>query len=80
VSWENLDAWRARIRHNATVAERREVVRAWAEAAGGRIEEDTVVLPAGLPRSFARAELVTHATIAGLKVAVMGADGTGDRT
>jgi hypothetical protein len=70
VSWGNVDLWRARIRHNATVAERREVVRAWAEAAGGRIEGDTLVLPAGLPRSFALAELKTHATIARLRVAV----------
>jgi hypothetical protein len=50
------------------VAERREVVRAWAEAAGGRIEGPTLVLPAGLPRNFALAELKTHATIAGLSV------------
>jgi hypothetical protein len=68
VSWENLDAWRARIRDNATVAERREVVRAWAGAAGGKVAGNTMTLPAGLPRSFALAELKTHATIAGFRV------------
>ena len=51
-----------------TVAERRDVVRAWAEAAGGRIEGDTLVLPAELPRNFALAELKTHARICGLRV------------
>ena len=68
MNWDNLDAWRARIRDNMTVAERREVVRAWADAAGGRIEKDTLALPAGLSRNFALAELKTHATIAGLRV------------
>jgi hypothetical protein len=70
VTWDNLDAWRARIPHNITVADRREVVRAWAEAAGGRIEGDTMVLPSGLSHILARAELAMHATIARFKVAV----------
>jgi hypothetical protein len=70
VSWTDLDAWRARIRHNATLVERREVVRAWAEAAGGRVEGDTLILPPELPRGLALAELRSHGRIALFTVVV----------
>jgi hypothetical protein len=66
--WDNLDGWRRRLKDCASIATRREIVADWARAAGGSVEGNVVILPVGLPRGLALAELKTQAMIAGLEV------------
>jgi hypothetical protein len=67
--WHSLDFWRCRWREAADVPSRREVLAAWAEAAGGEVTDGTLRLPSGLPRRLARAEMLAAAGCVGLAVA-----------
>jgi hypothetical protein len=69
--WQDVDGWRALLRHARLVEHRRWVVTRWATAAGGEVRDGTMRLPAELPRGLALAELKTHARNVGLTVEVL---------
>jgi hypothetical protein len=66
--WQDVDGWRAVLRHARLVENRRWVVNRWAKAAGGEVRDGALHLPAELPRGLALAELKTHARNCGLRV------------
>jgi hypothetical protein len=69
--WQDVDGWRALLRHARLVENCRWVVSRWAKAAGGEVRDGTLRLPAELPRGLALAELKTHARICGLTIEVL---------
>jgi hypothetical protein len=67
-NWQDMDGWRALLRHAHLVEHRRWVLARWAKAAGGEVRDGTLRLPTELPRGLALAELKTHARIVGLTI------------
>jgi hypothetical protein len=69
--WADFDAWRSRFRPLTNAEDRRDVVRAWADAAGGWADAAAIHLPVSLPGgltpaerkacALALAEMKTHA-------------------
>jgi hypothetical protein len=68
--WQDVDGWRALLRHARLVENCRWVVSRWAKAAGGEVHDGALHLPTGLPRGLPLAELKTHACIVGLTIEV----------
>ena len=66
--WADLDGWRRCGRHARGIAALRNVVAAWARAAGGDVRDNALRLPANLRCCLALAELKNHARYAGLAV------------
>jgi hypothetical protein len=66
--WRDLDALRAAYGEARGLEAKRDVVAAWAVAAGGKVEDGTLLLPADLPNTLTLATLKTCARCAGLTV------------
>src|SRR5687768_2269255 len=59
--WTDRDAWCTRLAAAGVLHERRHVLRAWADAAGGWTTGEVVYLPPELPRNLTLATLKAHA-------------------
>jgi hypothetical protein len=68
--WQDHAGWCRLLTYAYRIENRRWVLSRWATAARGEVRDDTLHLPADLPRGLALAELRTHARICGLRVEV----------
>jgi hypothetical protein len=66
--WPDVDALRRAYGEARGVEAKRAMVAEWAAAAGGRVENGALLLPADVPNSLALATLKTYARCVGLRV------------